>query len=256
VVKVVPVAALKDNYIWAIINDAAKTAVIVDPGEAKPILDFLTENHLTCAAILITHHHADHIAGIGEVYTEFKCPVYAPAVNQIAGTTHLLNGGEQIILEAVGLTFEVMAIPGHTLGHLAYYSAPYLFCGDTLFSVGCGRCFEGTLETMHASLMTLAALPDNTIVCCTHEYTLANICFALHVEPDNATLHAYQTKVQALRDTGTPSLPSTLGLEKQVNPFLRTAVAAVKAAAEAHAGHSLASPAAVFAELRTWKDSF
>jgi len=253
---VLHVPAFKDNYIWLIRADSGDGVAIVDPGDATPVLAFLERSRLTPAAVLCTHHHADHVGGAHAIAARYAVPVYAPRGERIDAATDPVGDRDRVALPALGAEFQVLDIPGHTAGHIAYTGGGMLFCGDTLFSAGCGRLFEGTAEQMYASLSKLAALPPDTTVYCGHEYTVANLRFALAVEPGNADARAQLTRAQALRADGQPTLPSTIGLERRINPFLRTDVPAIRAAAEAHAGKALSSPVAVFAVLRRWKDDF
>lgn len=245
------IPAFKDNYIWLLTE--GRRAFVVDPGDAIPVIARLEAEGLDLEGILITHHHADHQGGIAELAARWQPKVYAPASESITGRTHPLQGGDRI--EVLGQELAVLAVPGHTLGHLAYYLPGLLFCGDTLFGAGCGRLFEGTPEQMADSLGRLAALPDDTLVYCAHEYTEINLAFALAVEPDNPALHARCARVAALRAGGRPSLPSTLGEEKATNPFLRSREPAVIEAALAHAAVDR-SPTAVFAAIRGWRNVF
>ena len=250
-----PIPALADNYVWTLSREDGD-AVVVDPGEAGPVLEHLRTHGLRLTAILVTHHHWDHTNGVRALRERFDVPVFASANERapITGTTHPLSDGDEV--PVLGETFRVIAIPGHTLGHVAYYGAGLLLSGDTLFSAGCGRVFEGEPGQMLASLDRLADLPDDTRLLCGHEYTLANLAFARAVEPDNEEIRAYAEKVRRLREAGKPSLPSDLKTEHAVNPFLRCRVAAVAQSAEQHAGTTLASPAEVFAVLREWKNNF
>ncbi len=252
-----PVRAFADNYIWLIDAPAAPGQVIaVDPGDAAPVFAELEASSASLAAILLTHHHNDHIGGVPALLRKVSVPVFGPDDDRIASCSQTLRDGERCELPELGLSFEILQVPGHTLSHIAFFGHGVLFCGDTLFSAGCGRMFEGTPTQMTASLQRLRDLPADTRVFCGHEYTAANLQFALAVEPDNENALGYQGAVRRVRDAGKPSLPSTLALETRVNPFLRCDNPRVRAAAEAHAGMPLPSPAHVFAVLRAWKDSF
>lgn len=254
-----PLPAFNDNYIWMLLIGAQ--ALVVDPGDATPVLRALQTRGLQLAAILVTHHHGDHCGGIAALKAQTGAPVYGTGGENIAGIDHPLYGGEQ--LQILGLQVQVLAVPGHTRAHIAYWlplhemagAAPVLFCGDTLFSAGCGRLFEGTPAQMYQSLQTLATLPDATRICCAHEYTLANLRFAHAVEPDNAQIAAYTRHCKRLRQAGHPTLPSTLAQEKQINPYLRCQHAPVRAAAQAHDA-SAQTAMEVFAALRQWKNEF
>jgi hydroxyacylglutathione hydrolase len=252
-----PVRAFADNYIWLIDAPAAPgKVVVVDPGDAAPVLAELRRSGASLAAILLTHHHADHIGGVGALLAAQAVPVFAADDARIPHATRRLVDGDRVDLAELGLQFETLFVPGHTLSHIAFWGHGALFCGDTLFSAGCGRMFEGTPVQMSASLRRLSALPGATRVYAGHEYTAANLHFALSIDRDNEAAIAYRARVLALRADGAPTLPSTIGLENHVNPFLRCNVAAVRDAAVRHGGRPLADEAAVFAELRTWKDGF
>ncbi|WP_028081408.1 hydroxyacylglutathione hydrolase [Solimonas soli] len=251
-----PLPAFTDNYLWLVTQ--GDEVLVVDPGDAAVVQRHLEAQALRLRAILVTHHHPDHTGGIAALRARWDVPVYGPRAEaaKIGELSEALDGGDTI--DVLGARYAVLAVPGHTLGHIAFHdaAAQRLFCGDTLFSAGCGRLFEGTPAQMHASLQTLAALPDATAVHCTHEYTLSNLSFAAAVEPDNADLQARIEEAGRLRAAGRPTLPSTIGAEKRYNPFLRTRVAAVRAAAERQAGSALDGEVAVFAALRRWKDGF
>lgn len=254
--NLVALPAFNDNYIW-LLHDGTR-AVVVDPGDAAPVIEALERLQLQLAAILVTHHHGDHTGGLEALRPHLQGPVYGPERERIPEPVQRVRGGQTI--EAIGRRLQVIDVPGHTAGHVAYHlhgadEAPLLFCGDTLFSAGCGRLFEGTAEQMHASLEALAALPADTRVCCAHEYTLSNLKFAAAVEPGNADVRAHQARCTALREAGQPTLPSTLALEARINPFLRTQVPAVVAAARAE-GATSDEPVPVLAALREWKNRF
>ena len=253
-----PVPAFSDNYIWLIESPADPARLIaVDPGDAAPVATALQNRGASLAAILLTHHHPDHVGGVAQLMRDWPgVTVVAPDDERILHRTRTVRDGEQCKLPDLGLEFAILHVPGHTVSHIAYWGHGALFSGDTLFSAGCGRMFEGTPTQMNASLGRLAALPPETAVYCGHEYTAANLRFALQVEPDNEAAREYGVRVARLREADRPSLPSSLGLELQVNPFLRCAAAPVRAAASAHAGKTLGEPAAVFGALRAWKDQF
>lgn len=255
---IIPIPAFADNYIW-LVRDGTR-AVVVDPGDARPVLDYLAREGLALAAILATHHHNDHVGGIVGLLERHPAPVFGPARESIPRITHALAEGDVISIPGMPLRLRVLDIPGHTAGHIAYFGdidgVPSVFCGDTLFAAGCGRLFEGTPAQMWASLCALAALPADTRVYCGHEYTLANLRFALAVEPDSEALRDRQALARVMRERGEPTLPSTIAAEIATNPFLRAAQANVRAAAAAHAGHPLADDVESFAALRAWKNTF
>ena len=253
--NLIPLPAFQDNYLW-LLHDG-QLALVVDPGDAKPVAQYLRDHGLQLAAVLVTHHHPDHIGGVSELHAATGAPVWGPAREKIPQPFTPLAEGDRV--ETLGLAFRVLDVPGHTAGHIAYYcdgvdGAPLLFCGDTLFSGGCGRLFEGTPAQMLASLGKLAALPENTRVCCTHEYTLSNLRFAAGVEPGNEELLQYLRRCEELRAQGRPTLPSSIGQERRINPFLRTREPAVAQAARAHGGADPDDEVAVFAAVRQWKN--
>jgi len=255
--NLIPLPAFQDNYFW-LLQDGQR-ALVVDPGDAEPVLDWLRQSAARLEAILVTHHHADHTGGVARLREATGARVWGPAAESIPQPATPLAQGD--IALALGLRLEVIEVPGHTAGHIAYYGPdvdgrPLLFCGDTLFSGGCGRLFEGTPAQMLASLDVLCELPGDTRVCCAHEYTLANLKFARAVEPDNLALQAYQQSCEALRARQAPTLPSSLALEKQINPFLRTREPAVVRAAQAYNGADPRDEVAVFAAIRQWKNEF
>lgn len=255
--NLIPLPAFQDNYLW-FLHDGHR-AVVVDPGDAQPVMAALQRDGLQLAAILVTHHHQDHVGGVDALREATGAPVWGPAHERIPAPFTPLSEGDAV--QVLGLGYRIFDVPGHTAGHIAYYcddmdGRPLLFCGDTLFSGGCGRLFEGTPAQMLASLDKLSALPAQTRVCCTHEYTLANLKFALAVEPGNLQLIRYEERCRQLRSQGQPTLPSTIGQELQVNPFLRTRTAAVAQAVLAHEPATAHDEVAVFAALRQWKNEY
>jgi hydroxyacylglutathione hydrolase len=251
-----PLPAFDDNYIW-MLHDGHQ-ALVVDPGDEVPVLQALQAQHLQLKAILVTHHHADHVGGVDELRAATGASVYGPAGEEMPEPLQRLAGGDT--LQLLGLSFTVLDVPGHTAGHIAWYSSdvdgrPLLFCGDTLFSAGCGRLFEGTPAQMLASLDQLAALPGDTRVCCAHEYTLGNLRFAQAVEPDNVALQQYTRQCEALRERQQPTLPSTIAVEREINPFLRSRHRAVAQAVQAREP-TARDDVSVFAALREWKNQF
>lgn len=262
-VNITPIKAFSDNYIWAIINK--NVATLVDPGDANVCIAFLEQNKLTLSTILITHHHSDHTGGIKQLVNycqqkQWPLSVYGPANESIPHCDVKLVENDSVVLDELGIKFSVIDLPGHTAGHIAYYtkslSTPILFCGDTLFSGGCGRLFEGSPEQMLNSLTKLADLPENTQVYCTHEYTQANLMFALTVEPNNQDLVNYHNKVNQLRSKGLATIPSTIELEKQINPFLRCHTQSIQASAQQFETGTRATPLDTFTSIRRWKDQF
>lgn len=254
-----PVPARVDNYIWILRNDQGR-ALVVDPGEAQPVLEAANAEAFEPAAVLLTHHHADHVAGAASILERWPgTPVYGPDDERVGLAMHRPADGETFEVE--GWSIRVMHVPGHTRTHIAFVvenagDAPVLFCGDTLFSLGCGRLFEGTAGQMENSLGRLATLPPDTRVCCGHEYTLANAAFAAAVDPENAALRRRQKEAETMRDAQQPTLPSTLGSELACNPFLRCDAPAIVDAAARRLGRAPADRAETFAALRAWKDGF
>lgn len=218
IMELIRIPALNDNYIWLLTNN--QQCIIVDPAESEAVLAILTANHLTPVAILLTHHHNDHTQGVKGIIAQYpKLPVFGPQETRVKGTTEQVNEGDLVVIN--DFKFQVIGLPGHTLGHVGFYQAPYLFCGDTLFSAGCGRIFEGTPEQMYQSIQKISALPDETLICCAHEYTLSNLQFAHHIWPENEIITNYSEKVRILRSNQQASVPSTLKTERNINIFLQ-----------------------------------
>ena len=260
-----PIPAFADNYLWLLSADSSGErspdrfglgAAIVDPGDAAPVLRALREYGAELKTILVTHHHADHVGGIGRLLTEFPdARVYAPDDRRIPGVSDVVKEGDVVYVDCLQCDFTVIEVPGHTRSHIAYYGDGKLFCGDTVFACGCGRLFEGTPEQMHASLSKVLTLPDATRIYCAHEYTLDNVAFAKWVEPDNQDLLSRERHERAKRRRGQPTVPSLLSVEKRTNPFLRFNEPTVVRAAEQFAGRKLDDPAEVFGTVRHWKDT-
>ncbi|MBK5965619.1 hydroxyacylglutathione hydrolase [Thiocystis minor] len=249
-----PIQAFSDNYIW-LLTEGSGSAVVVDPGDADPVLETLAAERLTLTSVLVTHHHQDHIGGLDDLLAAFpEARLYGPRDRRIRDLTDRVGEGDSFQPAGLKTDVRVLEVPGHTATHITYLGAGRLFCGDTLFAAGCGRVFDGTFEQLAHSLERIAALPGDTLCYCAHEYTLANLGFAQWVEPDSATLADRLRADRQRRETGQPTVPSRLDLERATNPFLRTGEQGVIAAAEAFAGHALDSRAEVFAALRRWKD--
>ncbi len=256
-VQIHAVPAFQDNYLW-VLSDGGRAAV-VDPGDAEPVQRFLDRHGLALEAILATHHHGDHIGGVAALAERWKCPVFGPAHDGVGGLTRALGEGDALTVPGIDYPVDVLDVPGHTAGHIAYVhrgAEPVVFCGDTLFACGCGRLFEGTPAQMSASLAKLARLPGPTRVYCAHEYTMSNIRFAEAVEPGNRALAERKARDGAKRARGVPTVPSTIAEELATNPFLRCAELEVIASAERHAGQRLAGGVEVFAAIREWKNRF
>ena len=255
--NLLPLPAFSDNYIWLLQHQGM--ALVVDPGESTPVNHWLKENNHRLDCILVTHHHGDHTGGVSDLQREWGAKVYGPAKEKLGFEYQAMTQGSS--LSWYGLNFRTIDVPGHTAGHIAYYAepdnqTPLLFCGDTLFSGGCGRLFEGTAEQMLQSMDKLAALPSTTRVCCAHEYTLSNLKFANAVEPDNLVLKHYISKCQQLRAQNLPTLPAELGNELQINPFLRTRRPSVINAVKKMAPLGTNNEAEIFAQLRIWKNEY
>ncbi len=251
-----PIPALSDNYVWLIAAPDVDVAVVVDPGEAEPVLNALEEHGISGAAILLTHHHQAHVGGVGEIISQYPAPVYGPATEDISSVDRPVVGGDGVLIPQLGLELQVTDVPGHTAGHVAYVGPSYAFVGDTLFAGGCGKIFEGTPSQMYNSLQTLGALPPATTIFCAHEYTATNLRFALEVESGNQALVQRLKDVRAARAQGLPTVPSTLAEELATNPFLRCGEPEVKAAAERRVGRSLDRESDIFAVVRRWKDGW
>lgn len=253
-----PVPAFDDNYIWVL--DDGHRAIVVDPGDSRPVTDYLAARSLVLDTILITHHHGDHVGGVADLLRSRPARVIGPATEKLPVPAELARGGDVIAL--LDGQARVLDVPGHTAGHIAYLlespslQGPVLFCGDTLFSGGCGRLFEGTAAQMLESLDQLAELPPETRVCAAHEYTLSNLRFAREVEPGNAELAAHQEKCQQLRSLQRPTLPTSIDLERRINPFLRVREPAVARRVAQQAGLQQNSPVQIFAALREWKNDY
>ena len=259
--NVTAIPAFMDNYIWCIFDDHSRQAIIVDPGSAQPVLAFLASKQLQLSAVFITHHHPDHTGGVNQLKAKFDCSVYGYQHAKFKHIDQTFIDGDRFSL--LGTSFTVYEVPGHTLDHIAFYSAsddthskPWLFCGDTLFSGGCGRLFEGSAEQMQASLNTLSKLPETSEIYCAHEYTIANLTFALSLMPENRHLQRYMNECKEKRDRQEPTIPSTIATELKINPFLRSHdQALIQAISALNPGLAL-TPTNIFSETRKAKDRF
>lgn len=248
----ISIPAFQDNYIWLLTKDH-KTTIIVDPGEAQPVIDTLTQQQLIPDAILLTHHHNDHTGGVTQLVKHYPAlKVYGPEETRSKGAQYIVKEGDCVL--AAGMEFKIFDVPGHTAGHIAFYCEPYLFCGDTLFSAGCGRIFEGTPKQMFHSIVKLAALPDSTEVCCAHEYTLSNLRFANHVLPEDIEIETYKQHIRKLRQENTSSVPTKLGLERKINLFLRCHQVDLKR--KLNMNDTTIESWQVFERLRAMKDNY
>lgn len=253
--NIIPIKAFKDNYIWAILDKSNRNVWVVDPGDANPVLNLCKEQNFTLQGILLTHHHNDHSGGIAELLHHWEnIPVYGSHLSPIRSITHRVKDKDKIHNEF--FHFSVLEIPGHTLDHLAYYDDQHVFCGDTLFSAGCGRIFEGTPAQLYQSLLNLTKLSDQTKVYCGHEYTLSNLYFAQHLEPDSLAISNKIREIKSMLEKDIPTLPSLLSEEKIINPFLRCSENSIISAVEAYTQAKLHNPIDVFANLREWKNTF
>lgn len=257
--EILALHAFDDNYIWLL--RAAGGVAVVDPGDAAPVLDHLQQSGDRLCAILATHHHGDHVGGVAEILARYPVPVFGPGIENIPGVSHPLAGGERIQLPELDLELEVIAVPGHTRGHIAYYgpslgSDGAIFCGDTLFGAGCGRLFEGTPAQMQDSLAKLAVLPAPTLVYCAHEYTQSNLRFARAVEPNSIAVQRRSEEVAQDRAAGRATIPTTIGTELDTNPFLRWDAPEVRASAAGRLGHVPANAVETFTAIREWKNRF
>ncbi len=253
-ITIIPVPAFTDNYIWMLINNGY--AVAVDPGDANITINWLEHTGLKLCAVLNTHHHKDHTGGNARLRELYRIPIYGPAKDPIPTLTHSLVDGDTLTIDEIGISLRIMEIPGHTLGHIGYIGENFVLCGDTLFSAGCGRIFEGNPSMMLNSLDKLAHLPANTQVYCTHEYTLSNLRFAKHIEPENLKLRQYDMNAISLRKQNLPTLPSTIEIERNINPFLRCCIANVALAAKKLYGANPDDIISVFSALREAKNNF
>jgi len=254
-IHVSTVPAFDDNYLWMVQGSVSGNAAVVDPGDAKPILDWLQSNDQQLTSILVTHHHADHIGGVSKLKHAYPdAVIYAPDDRRIKQKDVVLKSEQRISLTDLGLEFDVLMVPGHTSHHIAYFGHGSLFCGDTLFASGCGRVFCGTMKDLNNSLQKLVKLPDETLVYCAHEYTLSNIAFAREVDPDNKALEQREIDDSEKRANNIPTVPTTIAMEKNTNPFVRVDDPSIRGAALEKAGKELTEQWRVFETLRLWKD--
>jgi hydroxyacylglutathione hydrolase len=251
-----PIPVFEDNYVWVLEKAGVPKVAIVDPGDGIATLAGLDRRQLEPCAVLVTHHHADHIGGVDEIVERYEVPVYGPALESIQSVTNPVSDGDAVRIAELALELTVIEVPGHTAGHVAYCGPEFVLSGDTLFTGGCGRVFEGTPSQMYRSLRRLAELPPSTSVYCAHEYTVTNLRFARQVEPGNQALQRRLESAERLRTEDRPTVPSTIDEELKTNPFLRSHVPEVRTAAETHAGRELTDEAEVFATVRAWKDGW
>jgi len=255
-VNILTIKAFADNYIWLIKDSQSKHCIVVDPGDASPVLEVVAAQQLIVDAVILTHHHHDHIDGVEALRSEFDRPIRVYSKNKIFAHSILVNEGQELSFFDGRFSLKVMEVPGHTLDHIAYYNESLLFCGDTLFSAGCGRVFEGSYLQMFNALSRLALLPDQTQVYCAHEYTQNNLIFARHIEPKNEQLLKYIQQVSKQRQQGLATIPTTIGLEKAINPFLRCAQRPLINSLQMHLATELSDPLSCFTALRQYKDQF
>ena len=253
-ITITPIPALNDNYIWMILHPTHRKAVVIDPGDATPVIKILQSQQIELTGIMITHHHWDHTNGITALLNETPVPVYGPA--SLATVTHPQKEGDTLVLPHLGCRFQVLEIPGHTLDHIAYFGENSLFSGDTLFTAGCGRVFEGSFLQMYQSLEKLRCLPASTQIYCGHEYTQGNLRFAQAVEPDHLEIQERIETVNQQSANQQPTVPACLAIEQKTNPFLRCHLRSVQESASMHAGQAITSPAETFEAIRRWKDHF
>lgn len=251
-----PIRAFSDNYIWLIKNPENNHAVVVDPGDARPVLKELEQQNLVLEAILITHKHADHIGGVQELKQATNATIYGPGKNLGNLIEIALIEGDEVQIDKTAINFKILELPGHTMEHIAYYNDDSLFCGDTLFVGGCGRVFEGTMQQMYTSLQKLANLDETLKVYCAHEYTQSNLKFAMTVDSNNENLAEFNDFVTKIRTNNQPSVPSSIKIEREINPFLRCEQQTIQSRVGQQYDKQLADPVETFAYLRNWKDNF